>query len=129
MAFVPDNSLASHQPLEAPVGPRGEGCGGQMGPHRGQALPVWGEGVVGSPAPGPQPHRHPELPHPRGHHGFPAFGCQWSWCNAAPQPGMGITGAHMSFGKSGTTPPHPQQKHGAGESRVSAAATGQSREE
>lgn len=44
---------------------RGNGCGGEMGPRGGQVLPVRGEGVLGSPASGPQPRGHPELPVPR----------------------------------------------------------------
>lgn len=44
---------------------RGNGCGGEMGPCGGQVLPVRGEGVLGSPASGPQPRGHPELPVPR----------------------------------------------------------------
>lgn len=36
-----------------------------MGPCGGQVLPVRGEGVLGSPASGPQPRGHPELPVPR----------------------------------------------------------------
>lgn len=107
-----DGSLRRSGPPRAGRGGAGQPCFGTAAPRAPRA---------------PRAKAKPKsmLPDPHGH---PTVGHQWSRCSAAPQPLTGLTGAHVSFGKSSHQPPQPPRR-GAGEPRVSAAVARHSGEE